>query len=874
MPDVQVVNPLGRVGVVPQEQLEGALAEGYTVATPEQVRRAALEERFGGTADKVAAGLLGAAHGATAGLSTAALAGAGDDSTRATLKGLRDVQSGAFIGGEVVGSVIGAGKVGAPANLAARAGKAVAGKVASKTASKALQYGAQAATEGALYGVGEGLAQAAIDNKLNGEKFAATVLGSTIAGGVLGGGIGAGAGAFGRARQALARKLHQPGTAALQRVGQGAFGEAVAPSFGRKVGNLLGDGAALLGKPREAARSLLALDKEGAALRRAALEGTERKAAAVDDIAKLIDGIEDSWDRVVDPIRSSPLKRSKIANVIKREHEAAQAAAFQQQTGHLAQQLDGMLAAKDKFTQGGLKDIRAAVQEFTEAMNSKAGKGTKDLAEHLYSSLDQIKREVGKHTQSAQRSLARKSTLKNIRRFEAFRDMYDGLREGLEDVGLWGGAAEMQRSINKPLSSLLGVQGAYRQRFLSRYGRSKSNPWRDAYVADRHKIARHVNELLDPNKDLTHRALTESLAHRRDAARAILEHGDLDAASRAAVEGIERSSSDVLNRLDVASKDISAANQLASLEGGEGALGGLIGGAVGSGNLAALAMAPLVNPARAVRALAAVEGMAGKLNLRLDSGVKGVLSAAKNTVPAAKAAARAIAGSVPRGGAAAARGGQRYLDSRERFEKQSAKVRELAERGPALQQELQQELSLLSNRAPTVHAQALAVQQRALDYLTKHMPGAATPHPFGIAPSVSRSDAEQWLRRARAVEDPISLLDDMAKGTLSRDAVEAVQEVYPELFSEIQAKVLEQVAELDAQGKRPPYEKRKQLGVLLDIQTDVTLDPGLIAQMQAGYAQQGQQQGPGKPRGQSPQNLKPLSAAFKTDGQELEETRL
>jgi len=872
--DVQVVNPLGQVGHVPEHQLEGALDEGYTLATPEQVREQALQERFGGTAQGVAAAGIGVAHGATMGLSTAAAAQLGGEGTRDYLKNIREIQSGAFIGGEVIGSVVGAGKIGAPANLAARAGKAVAGRLAAKgVTSKTLQYGAAAAAEGALYGVGEGLAQASIDNELNGEKFAATLLGSTVAGGVLGGGIGAAAGAFGKLRNALGRTLQRPGSAAYQRVAEKAVGDGAQPGLGRKIGNMLGDGAALLGKPRDAARKLLALDNEGAALRRTAMEGAANKAAATEDLVKLIDGIEQPWDEVVRVIREAPLKRASVAQVVKKGNESAQARAFQSQVGRIAEQLDGMITAgRGKIRQGGLKDIRGVLEDFTKQADEIVGRGGDDIAEHLYSTLDRIKREVGHHVASAART---KGLVKNQRQFKALNGIYHGLRDGLEDVGLWGGAAEMQRAINAPITKLLGVQSKYSQKFLTKFGKSKINPWRPAFVADADKVASYVNTLLDPRKDITHRALVGSLTHRRDAARAMLQHADLSATQRAGVQQIETNSAKMLKRIDKAAQDISAANMLESLEGaGEGALGGLIGGAVGSGNLAALAVAPLLNPARAVRALAAVEGMAGKLNLRMDSGVKGLFGTIGDAVPAVKRAAKGAALGIPRAGAAAARGLQRHVDSRERYKAQSDRVRDLAARSADLDAELQEELAMLSNRAPTVHAQALATQKRALDYLVANMPGVASPHPFGIAPSVSATDAEQWLRRARAVEDPMTLLDDMQDGALSREAVDAVKNVYPAMFAELQGKVLERVTGLDAAGKRPPYEQRKQLGVLLDIQTDVTLDPLLIAQMQAGYQQQGEQKGPGQARSRSSKPVKSMSAAYKSGSAELEESTL
>src|SRR5690606_3801649 len=88
---------------------EEAQARGLQIASPEEAAAHAREEQYGGVLGTGTAAVTGALRGATLGLSDVAISELGG---RETLQALREVNPGASIGGEVVGSLAGLGKAG------------------------------------------------------------------------------------------------------------------------------------------------------------------------------------------------------------------------------------------------------------------------------------------------------------------------------------------------------------------------------------------------------------------------------------------------------------------------------------------------------------------------------------------------------------------------------------------------------------------------------------------------------------------------------------------------------------------------------------------------------------------------------------------
>lgn len=91
--------------------------------------------------------------------------------------------------------------------------------------------------------------------------------------------------------------------------------------------------------------------------------------------------------------------------------------------------------------------------------------------------------------------------------------------------------------------------------------------------------------------------------------------------------------------------------------------------------------------------------------------------------------------------------------------------------------------------------------------------GTLTPVASG-GPRVSPVEQARFLRYAKAVDDPLSVLGDLEKGRLSREGVEALRTVYPGMYGELQGHVIAGLA----QRKEPlTYQQETALSVLLGV---------------------------------------------------------
>jgi hypothetical protein len=144
----------------------------------------------------------------------------------------------------------------------------------------------------------------------------------------------------------------------------------------------------------------------------------------------------------------------------------------------------------------------------------------------------------------------------------------------------------------------------------------------------------------------------------------------------------------------------------------------------------------------------------------------------------------------------------------------------------------------LAEVAPKVHAHAALSVQRGVDYLHLRVPPASVPDlsPLGhLRTQRPPSDGERiaFMRAARAVTDPGSVIEDMENGRLTPQAVDALKNVYPQIYADLVQTAFAELADAD---EAPPYETLVQLSTLLGVPLDPSLQPEFIARMQASHA--------------------------------------
>ena len=140
----------------------------------------------------------------------------------------------------------------------------------------------------------------------------------------------------------------------------------------------------------------------------------------------------------------------------------------------------------------------------------------------------------------------------------------------------------------------------------------------------------------------------------------------------------------------------------------------------------------------------------------------------------------------------------------------------------------------LAGAPAEVVAGVKAQTMKGAEYLQSIAPKAATTgNPLQPSSDVDKVDPaarDRWLRAARAVDDPMSVLSDAKKGTLTPEAIEAIKAVYPRIYGQIQGQVM---GELATVNKPLSYSRAQQLSILLGVPADVSLTPAYIAAVQS-----------------------------------------
>lgn len=136
--------------------------------------------------------------------------------------------------------------------------------------------------------------------------------------------------------------------------------------------------------------------------------------------------------------------------------------------------------------------------------------------------------------------------------------------------------------------------------------------------------------------------------------------------------------------------------------------------------------------------------------------------------------------------------------------------------------------------APNVTAAIASKVANSYTYLGTKMPKLPTD-PTSLTPQFTRPRASdtELARAAKVLEgrmDPLSILDDMKHGELSREKVDTLRATSPRLFQQIREEIVKQAPELKQELS---YAQKIQLEILMDVATDGSLTRPFIAAMQA-----------------------------------------
>ncbi len=149
----------------------------------------------------------------------------------------------------------------------------------------------------------------------------------------------------------------------------------------------------------------------------------------------------------------------------------------------------------------------------------------------------------------------------------------------------------------------------------------------------------------------------------------------------------------------------------------------------------------------------------------------------------------------------------------------------------------------LSHAAPETAAVIGTKAINGINFLLSKIPKRPyeTIFPSGKQRDYDPSSLElaRFERYLQVVDSPLTVLQELKQGTLTREHVEALKTVYPNLYSRIQQQVLQELQRVNEEDI--PYAKRVQTSILLDIPADDSLLGKNIAALQANFTRKEQQ---------------------------------
>lgn len=283
-----------------------------------------------------------------------------------------------------------------------------------------------------------------------------------------------------------------------------------------------------------------------------------------------------------------------------------------------------------------------------------------------------------------------------------------------------------------------------------------------------------------------------------------------------------------------------------------GAVGGAVGGPVGgllAGGAAGLASKMVRSrfnfwASEAASKAAGIANMAraaGEVDARIGEATAGFFNAK------------------PRGLTKAALGVREMFDgalSSPKRVQETVRALQQAQNDPVRQQQITSKLAAVEAHAPGVAGAAAISLAKAVAFLANKAPkdiSGASAHmrPDLVSPKYAPSDVAKFGKYLKAATNPLGVLDSLENGHLGAEEVEAVKELYPGLYKQIQENIHDSLAAMTTQ---PSYAKRKQLKTLFGVATDPTLEYKFIQETQKTFA-------PSEPQETGEQSAGPASNA-------------
>lgn len=141
---------------------------------------------------------------------------------------------------------------------------------------------------------------------------------------------------------------------------------------------------------------------------------------------------------------------------------------------------------------------------------------------------------------------------------------------------------------------------------------------------------------------------------------------------------------------------------------------------------------------------------------------------------------------------------------------------------------------------------------RIVQYLSTLKPHAQPSGALGTPIQVSKQDAARYNRALEIAQQPAILLQRVKSGTLSKNDVVDLNNMYPSLYKTMSTKLHDQMVIAKSQGTPVPYKTRMGLSLFLAAPVDNSMHPANIQAAQSAFAPKTPPQQPQMGQGSKP----------------------
>lgn len=204
-------------------------------------------------------------------------------------------------------------------------------------------------------------------------------------------------------------------------------------------------------------------------------------------------------------------------------------------------------------------------------------------------------------------------------------------------------------------------------------------------------------------------------------------------------------------------------------------------------------------------------------------------------------------------------------ERQDKYDKLSSQVKEFSQNPNAFMEKVQANTAQLQDTAPNITGSLQTAASRATHFLASKLPAQEPSSPLSPPYKPSANELAQFNRYADIIHNPVQVLDQVKRGTLTKEALEAMSIVYPKMYDQMKQTIMDRISN---ENITIPYKTRLMISMFTGQDMTNTLKAPTMAAVQATYGSKSQK----APAGQAPQPV-PGASKITSSNQALTDTQ-